>query len=59
MVQEKDIVLTGVRMRSGTIWAYTAKPQSITGEHLILTSDGVSRSTPQALQQRLQQQQGQ
>lgn len=53
-IQEGAIVLTGARQREG-IWAYTTDPQSTTGEHLIVTKDGVSRMMPQQLRQILQQ----
>jgi len=53
-VEEGKIVLTGTRSREG-IWAYTADAQSVTGEHLVLTKDGVQRRTPQALNQELRQ----
>ena len=56
-VQDGDIVLTGTRSREN-IWAYTAGPQSVTGEHLVVTSSSVQRMSPQALNQRLQQERG-
>jgi hypothetical protein len=58
-IKDGAIVLTGVRKREGTIWAYTAEPQSIIGVHLMLSTNRVERIAPQDLKQRLQQQQGQ
>jgi hypothetical protein len=57
-VQDKAIILTGTRSREN-IWAWTYEPQSVTGEHLIVSSSGVQRMTAQELTQRLKQQQGQ
>jgi hypothetical protein len=54
-IQNGDIVLTGTRTREG-IWAYTKEPQSVAGEHLILTSSGIERMPATTLRQRLQQQ---
>jgi hypothetical protein len=56
-VQDGSIVLTGTRSREH-IWAYTADPQTVTGEHSVVTSSGVSRMPAQTLRQRLQQEQG-
>jgi hypothetical protein len=54
-IEDGDIVLTGARTREG-IWAYTKDPQSVAGEHLVLTSSGIERMPPATLRQRLQQQ---
>jgi hypothetical protein len=54
-IAEGAIVITGTRQREG-IWAYTTDPQSTTGEHLIVTKDGVGRMMPDQLRQMLTQQ---
>jgi hypothetical protein len=54
-VQDGDIRLTVGRTREG-IWAYTKEPQSVGGEHLVLTSSGIERMAGPTLRQRLQQQ---
>ena len=54
-IQDGDIVLTGTRTREG-IWAYTKEPQSVAGEHLVLTASGIERMPAATLNQRLQQQ---
>lgn len=55
LVQDGSIVLTGVQRREG-IWAYTRDPQTVGGEHLIVTNMGIERLVGQQLQQRLAQQ---
>ena len=57
-VQDGSIVLTGTRSREH-VWAYTADPQSVAGEHLVVTSSSVDRMAAQTLKQRLRQEQGQ
>ena len=55
MIQDGDIVLTGARSRE-SIWAYTKDPQTVGGEHLILTASGIERMPAQTLRQRLTEQ---
>lgn len=55
LVKEGAIVLTGTRSRDA-IWAYTAEPQSVGGEHLVLTVQGPERIAAATLNQRLKQQ---
>jgi hypothetical protein len=57
LVQEGAIKLTGTRSREN-IWAYTAEPVSVTGEYMMVTSSSIERVTGQALNARLQQEQG-
>jgi hypothetical protein len=57
LVQEGAIVLTGARSREN-IWAYTPKPQSIAGYHLMVSSNGVERISEQDLRQRLKSEGG-
>jgi hypothetical protein len=54
LLNDKSVILTGVRAREG-IWAYTQEPQH-GGDHIVISSSGVQRMSPQALRQRLQQQ---
>jgi hypothetical protein len=54
-IQDGDIVLTGARTRE-SIWAWTKEPQSVAGEHLILTASGIERMAGPVLNQRLRQQ---
>jgi hypothetical protein len=54
-IEDGDIVLTGAPTREG-IWAYTRDPQSVAGEHLILTSSGIERMPAATLRQRLNEQ---
>jgi hypothetical protein len=56
-IQDGAIVLTGARSREH-IWAYTADVQSIAGYKIILTSNGVERIDPAALDKRLKQEKG-
>jgi hypothetical protein len=58
LVQEGAIVLTGATTRE-SIWAYTAKPQSIAGYHLALSSSGIEKLYPQELERRLGKKLGQ
>lgn len=55
LIQEGAIVLTGTRSRE-SVWAYTKEAQSTTGEHLMVSNNGVGRITPQELNARLSQQ---
>ena len=57
LVKDGVIRLTGTRTRSGVIWAYTWEPQTVGGDHLVITNSGVERMPIQTLRQRLQQQQ--
>jgi hypothetical protein len=55
LVKDGAIKLTGTRSREG-IWAYTIEPQSVGGEHLVLTASGIERVPAQTLKQQLDQQ---
>jgi hypothetical protein len=55
LVKDGAIVLTGTRTREG-IWAYTQDPQSVGGEHLVLSASGIERVPAQTLKQQLDQQ---
>jgi hypothetical protein len=55
-VQSGSIVLTGARSRQH-IWAYTASPQTVAGEHSVIVSSGIVRMDAATLKQRLAQEQ--
>jgi hypothetical protein len=55
LVNNGSIVLTGTRSRQG-IWAYTFEPQTVGGEHLVLSASGIERVPAQTLKQRLTEQ---
>lgn len=55
LIQSGVIVITGTRNREG-IWAYTKDPQSVAGEHLVVTGSSCGRMTADELRRLLQEQ---
>jgi hypothetical protein len=57
LIQEGKIVLTGTRSREH-IWAWSKEPQTMGGDHIIVTASGVDRMNGKALQDRLEREKG-
>jgi hypothetical protein len=54
-IEDKVIILTGTSKKED-IWAYTAQPHSVAGEHLYISGSAAERISRADLDQRLKQQ---